>query len=142
MTEVKFFFNVESKLGFACKLAKKAYDGGRKLVVFTPDAAVADEFDRQLWTFSQLSFVPHVRAGHALAAVTPIIITVDDSGLPHHEALLNLGDEPPPFFSRFEQLREIVTTDEADRGRARERSKFYKARGFDVQNQDVKVAHG
>jgi DNA polymerase III subunit chi len=139
MTEVKFFFNVDSKLLFACKLAKKAFTEGRKLVVYSPEARRAEEFDRQLWSYEQLGFVPHVRAGHALAGETPIVIATDDNNLPHHEALLNLGDEPPSFFSRFEHLREIVSTDDDDRLRARERMKFYKSRGFNVETQDMKA---
>jgi DNA polymerase III subunit chi len=140
MTEVKFFFNVDSKIMFACKLAKKAFNDGRKLIVYSPEARRADEFDRQLWAYDQLAFVPHVRAEHALAAETPIVIATGDTNLPHHEALLNLGDEPPPFFSRFEQLREIVSTDAEDRNKARERVKFYKSRGFAVQIQDMKAS--
>ena len=139
MTEVKFFFNVDHKLNFACKLAKKAFEDGRKLVVYAPDAACASEFDRLLWTFSQLSFVPHVRAEHVLASATPIIIATNDQALPHHDALLNLGNEPPPFFSRFEHLREIVSMNEEDRNCARERAKFYKSRGFNVVMQDIKT---
>ena len=139
MTEIKFFFNVDNKMNFACKLAKKAFDGGRRLVVYAPTPALADEFDRALWTFSQLSFVPHVKAGHVLAAETPIIIAQDEGELPHHEALLNLGDEPPSFFSRFSALREVVRADDADRARGRERARFYKSRGFDVTHQDVKA---
>jgi len=137
VTEIKFFFNVDDKLTFACKLAKKAYEGGRKLVVYAPTPSWADEFDRTLWTFSPLSFVPHVKANHALAAETPIIIAHDDAGLAHHEALLNLGDDPPPFFSRFSALREVVLADDNDRARARERARFYKSRGFEVTHQDV-----
>jgi DNA polymerase III subunit chi len=139
MTEVKFFFNVDNKLSFACKLAKRAFDEGRKLIVYSADTRRAEEFDRLLWTFSPLSFVPHVRAQHALAAETPIVIATDDSALPHHDALLNLDDLPPPFFSRFEHLREIVSTDEEDRHHARERVRFYKARGFDIKNVDMKT---
>ncbi len=139
MTEVKFFFNVDNKLDFACRLAKKAFEEGRKLIVFAPSPARAEEFDRLLWSFSQLSFVPHVRATHVLAGETPIIIATDDTALPHHEALLNLGDEPPPFFSRFEHLREIVSMDDDDRLKARDRLKFYKSRGFDIQNHDTKT---
>ena len=143
MTEIKFFFNVDNKLHFACKMAKRAYDDGRKLIVYAPSAKLTDEFDRLLWTFSQLSFVPHVKAAHALAAATPIVIANDDTGLTHHEALLNIGDDPPPFFSRFDALREIVSTDEDDRASARERMKFYKSRGFAVQTQDMLVSrHG
>jgi len=137
MTEVKFFYNVKDKLHFACKLAKRAADEGRRLIVYAPAPALAEEVDHMLWTFSQLSFVPHVRSGHALAAETPIVIAQDEAGLVHHEALLNLGDDPPAFFSRFEQLREVVSQDEEDKRLARERAKFYKSRGFEIVNQDV-----
>ncbi len=137
MTEIKFFFNVDNKLLFACKLAKKAYDGGRKLIVYAPTSSLAEDFDRALWSFAQLSFVPHVRAAHPLAAATPIVIAETDTGLAHHEALLNLGDEPPPFFSRFDALREVVLATEDDRARARERARFYKSRGFAVTHLDV-----
>ena len=137
MTEVKFFFNVDHKLNFACRLAKKAYEDGRKLVVYAPNTRLGAEFDRLLWTFSQLSFVPHVRADHALASETPIIIASDDQALPHHDALLNLSDEPPLFFSRFEFLREVVSADEEDRLKARERLKFYKSRGFNILTHDM-----
>jgi DNA polymerase-3 subunit chi len=141
MTEIKFFFNVDNKLHFACKMAKRAYDDGRKLIVYAPSSKLTDEFDRLLWTFSQLSFVPHVKATHLLAAQTPIVIANNDTNLTHHEALLNMGDDPPPFFSRFDALREIVSTNADDRACARDRAKFYKARGFTVQNQDM-LGHG
>ncbi|MEQ1516497.1 MAG: DNA polymerase III subunit chi [Usitatibacteraceae bacterium] len=70
MTEIKFFFNVDNKLNFACSLAKRAYDGGRKLIVYAPSPRVTDEFDRLLWTFSQLSVVPHVTAA-SMTALLP-----------------------------------------------------------------------
>lgn len=137
MTEVKFFFNVDSRLNFACKLSKAALEQGKKLVVYAPDEARAAEFDRLLWSFAALSFVPHVRADHALARATPIVIANATSALPHHEAILNLSDEPPPYFTRFEYLREVVSMDAEDRARARERQKFYKSRGFEIRNQDM-----
>ncbi len=141
MTEIKFFFNVDNKLHFACKVAKRAYDNGRKLIVYTPSPKLADDFDRLLWTYSPLSFVPHVKAAHPSAAETPIVIATDDAGLTHHEALLNLGDDPPPFFSRFDVLREVVSIDVDDRASARERMKFYKSRGFNIEVQDMRT-HG
>ena len=141
MTEIKFFFNVDNKLNFACRMARRAYDDGRKLIVYAPSLKLADEFDRLLWTFSQLSFVPHVKASHPLAAETPIMIASDDSGLTHHDSLLNIGDDPPPFFSRFDALREVVSSDADDRASARERVKFYKSRGFEVLTHDM-LANG
>ncbi|MFN5541569.1 MAG: DNA polymerase III subunit chi [Betaproteobacteria bacterium] len=140
MTEVKFFFNVDSRLNFACRLSKRALDQGKKLIVYAPDEARAAAFDRLLWSYEALSFVPHVRADHPLAKATPIVIANAASELPHHDALLNLADEPPPYFTRFEYLREVVSTDEADRLRARERYEFYKSRGFEIQRQDMGTA--
>ena len=140
MTEVKFFFNVDSRLGFACRLSKAAMDQGKKLIVYAPDEARASEFDRLLWSYAQHSFVPHVRADHTLAKMTPIVIANANSDLPHHDALLNLDDEPPPYFTRFEFLREVVSTDGDDRAKARERLKFYKSRGFTIQIQDMSAA--
>ena len=137
MTEVKFFFNVDNRLQFSCKLAKRAYDEGKRLIVYSPHLGKVEEFDRTLWTFSQLSFVPHVRSHHPLANETPIVVAMDESHLPHYDALLNLDDEPPPFFSRFEFLREVVSTDQDDRVRARERLKFYKSRGFQIEILDM-----
>ncbi len=141
MTEVKFFFNVDHRLQFACKLSKAAMDQGKRLIVYAPEEARAMEFDRLLWAYSPLSFVPHVRADHALAKETPIVIAHAESALPHHDALLNLADDPPPYFTRFEYLREVVSTDEEDRAKARERLKFYKARGFEIQIQDMAAAN-
>ena len=70
----------------------------------------------------------------------PIVIggSLDDAA--HHDVLLNLGDELPPAFSRFEQLVEIVGTDEAERGPARERFKFYRDRGYAIAAHDLKGA--
>ncbi|MCE2990807.1 MAG: DNA polymerase III subunit chi [Nitrosomonadaceae bacterium] len=141
MTEVKFFFNVDHRLQFACKLSKAAMDQGKRLIVYAPEEARAMEFDRLLWAYSPLSFVPHVRAEHALAKETPIVIAHAESVLPHHDALLNLADDPPPYFTRFEFLREVVSTDDEDRAKARERLKFYKARGFEIQIRDMAAAN-
>ena len=51
---------------------------------------------------------------------------------PHHDVLLNLADEWPPFFASFERLLEVVGADEEDRQRARARFAFYRKRGYDI----------
>jgi DNA polymerase III subunit chi len=141
MTEIKFFFNVDNKIPFACRLAKRAYEDGRKLIIYAASSKLTDEFDRLLWTLAPLSFVPHVKAAHPLATQTAIVLANDESGLTHHDSLINLGDDPPPFFSRFEALREVVSSHADDRDRARERLKFYKSRGFQIQTHDM-LTHG
>jgi DNA polymerase-3 subunit chi len=51
--------------------------------------------------------------------------------------LINLHALPPPFFSRFERLAEIVSRDEVERAAGRERWKFYKARGYEIRSYDL-----
>ena len=133
MTRIDFYHYADDKLRFACRLAAKAFDQSSRVVVYTPDAKVLGEFDRALWTFQSTRFVPHCRADSGLASETPVILSASGEGLPHHDVLLNLADEWPPFFASFERLLEIVARDEEDKSRARERYAFYRKRGYDIQ---------
>ena len=45
--------------------------------------------------------------------------------------------QPPPFFSRFERLAEIVGVDDAAAGR--ERYKFYRERGYELRAHDMRA---
>jgi DNA polymerase-3 subunit chi len=139
VTDIKFFTHVDQRLPFACKWTKKAVEAGHRLVVYAPEPGRAEQIDRLLWTFSQLSFVPHVSAGHALAGETPVVIAAsdDESLLPHRETLLNLSDSAPPWFSTFEALREIVSVQDEERAAARERYKHYQALGYTISSENM-----
>ena len=132
MTRIDFYHYADDKLRFACRLAAKGCEQSSRIVVWSDDAELLGRFDRDLWTFQSTRFVPHVWASSGLAAETPVILATSDENLPHHDVLLNLGNEWPPFFSTFERLLEIVATDEEDKARARSRYAFYKKRGYDI----------
>jgi DNA polymerase III subunit chi len=132
VTRIDFYHYAEDKLRFACKLAATAYERGSRLVVYSADMKTLERFDRDLWTFQATRFVPHCFAGSDLAAETPVVLAADGDALPHHDALLNLGDEWPPFFASFERLLEIVATAEEDKVLARARYAFYRKRGYDI----------
>ena len=137
MTRIDFYRYAQDKMRFGCRLAAKACDHSSRVVVYSPDPQVLAEFDRTLWTFQATRFVPHCSALSHLAAETPVVLSSSGDSLPHHDVLLNLSDEQPPFFATFERLLEIVAADESDKERARARWKFYKDRGYDIQVNDV-----
>jgi len=137
MTQIDFYTHVGNKLHVACKLAAKAHSQGLRVAVLCPDAITAQNFDRLLWSASPLAFVPHCHAAHPLAARTPVIIDHEGATLAHDEVLLNLRDEWPPVFSRFQRLIEIVSEADADRLSARERFKFYRDRGYEIRTHDL-----
>jgi DNA polymerase-3 subunit chi len=138
MTGVEFQFNAPDKVGYACRLLRKAVGKGARLVV-TGEPAVLSELDTALWTFSPLEFIPHCygeAAGSAVLAASPVVLsdTVHDAS--HHEVLVNLGASVPEGFERFERLIEVVTADEEDRVQGRRRWKHYADRGYAIQRHD------
>ena len=137
MTSIDFYHGASDKVQSACRLIGDLHAQGRKVMVYAPAESLADRLDRQLWVQPATGFLPHCRVGAALSAETPVIIvgSLDDAA--HHDVLINLDGDLPPAFSRFERLLEIVGTDEADRGPARERFKFYRDRGYAIAAHDL-----
>ena len=139
MTEVTFHFNAPDKLGHACRLLRKAAASGAKVVV-TGDSALLRELDVALWTFSQLDFVPHCLGSAstpAVLAASPVILVESARSAPHQQVLVNLADGVPEGFERFERLIEVVTVQDEDRERGRQRWKHYADRGYAIKREDI-----
>ncbi len=138
MTRIDFHSNVPDKFHYACRLVRKARAADGKIVLKAERADLA-ALDAALWTFSAAEFLPHVQAGDALAAQTPVILTDDDAAeLPHHHILINLSATPAAQFTRFERLIEIVGADKADVESGRQRYSFYKRQGYQLNHHVVK----
>ena len=137
MTTIDFYTHVDDRLGVAARIVAKAFASHRNVRVFTPDRTTSDAMDRLLWLQTALSFLPHCRMDSPLASQTPI--WVDET--PDHNGpcavLVNLHSAPPPFFSRFERLAEIVGVDEADAAAARDRFRFYRERGYELRTHNL-----
>jgi DNA polymerase-3 subunit chi len=142
MTEVAFHFNAPDKLGYACRLLRKAADKGAKVVV-TGEAGLLRDLDVALWTFAPLEFLPHCHAASSSAATvaaSPVVLADATGDAPHHEVLVNLGQPVPEGFERFERLIEVVTQDDDDRQQARRRWKHYADRGYAIVRHDLGAA--
>jgi len=136
MTQIDFYTHVTQPLKLAAKIIAKAYRIHGSVRVLTPDAATTQALDRLLWLDPPLSFLPHCRMDSAIASETPIWI---DERLEHSgpaAVLLNLHAEPPPFFSRFERLAELVASDERNVAAGRARFRFYRERGYELRQHD------
>lgn len=138
MTEIAFHFNASDKLDYACRLLRKAVASGARVVV-TAEPPALQQLDVALWTFSALEFVPHCTAQAApdVLACSPVVLTRVPSAAQHHRVLVNLSDDVPDGFERFERLIEVVSGDDADRQAARRRWKHYADRGYAIVRHDV-----
>lgn len=137
MTRISFLHGAADRIQAAAQWLQQAWARREPVLVYVPDEGQATQLDRILWTQPQLSFLPHCRADAPLAAETPILLTDRLDEPPQDGCLLNLSNELPPTFSRFEQLVEIVSTSDGDRLPARERFKFYRERGYAIDNRDI-----
>jgi DNA polymerase-3 subunit chi len=131
MTRIDFHTNISDKLSYACRLARKAYSAGGKLVLLAEDAGQAARLNDALWNLSETDFLPHVMAGDPLAAQTPIIVTDSDTvELPHGDMLVNLTRRAPANLDRFQRVFEIISTDEDDAAAGRKRYVAYKQQSY------------
>lgn len=144
MTEVSFHFNVADRTHYTCRLVRKATRAGASVVLTGAPAALA-HFDRALWTFDDLEFLPHAmpkpgqRVTGQMAAATKVWLLQDAAEAPQHDVLVNLGVDAPAGFESFAKLIEVVTPDEADRSAARVRWKHYANRGYAITRHEVVV---
>jgi len=140
MTKVLFCHGAQDRLQAAAAwLLQAGLDDqpAPAIIVYAPDARVAERFDQLLWTTPATGFIAHCRADSPLATETPVLIASNLEHLPQDGQLLNLSDELPPGFSRFENLVEIISVDDAARLPARDRVKYYRDRGYDIQYRDL-----
>jgi len=137
VTEISFHFNVTDRTDYTCRLVRKASRLGASVVLAGPAEALM-HFDRALWIFDDLEFLPHVllRPGQPVAPrlrATKVWLAQDAGQSGHHEVLVNLGPQAPAGFESFDKVVEIVSVDEADRAAARVRWKHYKTRGYAIR---------
>jgi DNA polymerase III subunit chi len=137
MTRIEFLHSAADRIQSASLWLQQAWGLRQRVLVYVPDRELATRLDRILWTQPALSFVPHCHAADPLAAETAILLTDQLDSPPQESCLLNLDNQLPPGFSRFERLIEIVGVDAADRLPARERFKFYRERGYAIDSRDI-----
>lgn len=139
MTEVAFHFGAPDKLGYTCRLLRKAVGSGAKVLVVAEDE-VLQQLDVDLWAISPTDFVPHcVGAVDALVQQQCPVVLATRIGpeLVHKQVLVNLAQSVAEGFEKFERVIEVVGTDEDDRGLARLRWKYYTELGYQITRHDL-----
>ena len=143
MTQIDFYILNDSQPGalplFTCRLTEKAYRQGHPVYIHTESDRQLQQLDELLWTFRDGSFLPHRihAAGSDSAGEQPILLgrTVEPDG--PGDVLLNLAEEVPVFFSRFNRVAELVGGDDNRIAAARSRYRFYKDRGYSLNTHNL-----
>lgn len=130
----------KARLMFACKLIEKAYNNQYCLDVRTNNEQTSQQMDDMLWTFREGSFVPHELFD--LASIgSPILIAADFTkrqlSAEIKSVLVNLGDDVPGNFDRYQRITEIVSADPVIKQQARSRFQFYRDKGYAPESHNI-----
>ena len=127
-----------SRALFACRLADKAYRMKHPVYIHAESEQQAAHMDDLLWTFSQGSFLPHALSDQITGDTSPIVIGYTNE-LPatHTDVLINMASDVPLFFSHFERVAEIIDQSPEQKQIGRERYRFYRDRGYDLQSHNI-----
>jgi len=140
MTRIDFYILSDSQAQareiYACRLADKAYQLGHHIHIHSESAQQAQQLDELLWSVRAGSFIPHAQYGDD--PQLPVTIGFDAEPQENTDILINLSAEAPAFFSRFERVAEIVNEDPQYKEQARERFRFYRDRGYELQHHQIK----
>ncbi len=143
MTRIDFY-SLETGSGgdrflLTCRLVERIRAADLRILIHCPDPEFARHLDRLLWTFRDDSFLPHGIVGRTDPALTPVLIGHDGSPPTEDQALINLADEVPEFFSRFERVCEPLDHEPTILEAGRRRFRFYQDRGYPLEHHSLRL---
>lgn len=124
----------QARRRFACRLAQKIYMSKLTLYIRTANEAESALLDELLWTFDDISFVPHA-VGTQLTDGTPVVI----NHLPYQQATdvtMNLTDATLND-TKSERLCELVLGLPESTQLARKRYKDYQAQSLKLNTYKI-----
>lgn len=141
MTRIDFYVlesqQAQAQGRLACRLADKAWSRQHQVYIHTNTQQQSEQLDRLMWVYQDGSFLPHCLQNTAYSIETPILIGHDHEPEQATDVLINLADDVPPFYSRFERIVELVTGDEITRQKSRQRYKYYRDRGYAIETHKL-----
>ena len=124
-----------------CKIIKEYYKKKYKIFVSSRSNDLVNELNYLLWTFEQISFVPHCTTKY-YDKDSPILFSGRDSypetiNLKEYDVWLNLDDEVEENYTDFEIILEVVSQNEEQRILSRKRYLNYQKNNYEVKHEKI-----
>lgn len=102
---------------------------------------MAEQLDNLLWTYHDISFIPHELLIDHETQQSPVMIGWKNLFPQTNEVLLNLASEIPTDVERFARIIEIVSGDGSSRQQARNKYREYRNRGYELHDHNIDSDH-
>ncbi|WP_370978027.1 DNA polymerase III subunit chi [Agaribacterium sp. ZY112] len=144
MTRISFYVlsseQEQQRLLFCCKLVEKAVNQGKRVLIHVNDAETAEQLDDLLWSFKPEAYLPHAIIGGELddeLHELPIAISSGQDCELHHDVLVNLANELPPWFARFERFAQVINQQQELLQASRKHYSFFRERGYPIETNKL-----
>ncbi len=135
MTRISFYVGrsnaLRARLLLACKVLEKAQVQALNTYIHLDSAETCRQLDELIWTYNDLSFIPHNLAPKREEGVR-VQLGYDYEPMENCDFLINLSNKEPEFFGRFVRMAEILDQEPAILHAGRERYKLYRDRGYNL----------
>ena len=132
MTHIEFIFNVVDKTTLAIGLTEQLIRRNRSALIYFEDQKAIDDFSLAL--SEKELFMPHLIDENAL--LNKLSLTQSKLDL-MDDTLINFASKEIKGFSRYLKMYELVGHDDEDKNSARERYRFYKDCGYQINSMDA-----
>lgn len=123
---------------YACRVVEKLITEHRPIYLCLATLEEAHDLDQRLWTFSDISFIPHQLYPSTSEITAPVIIGYPELPAPTPTtSLINLTDDFPANYGEFHQLIEVIPNQDSCKTKARERFRTYRSQGYSIQTFDI-----
>lgn len=123
------------------RLASQLINQNHKIYCSVDTEAEAEQLDQILWTFNDISFLPHKIRNIDKHSAAPLEICFNAmQPLPtDHDVWINLSHfhSLPNWYAQFNCIVEMVWEEEKIKQRGRERYKIYKSLGYAVEHHTI-----
>ncbi len=121
---------------FFSRLIEKIYLKNLRLDLVTNNNEASERWDRVLWTYRDISFLPHEQAG----SLAPIQIFTTENLQKKADILLNLTDSCPALFMEYPRIIDRSTEEPGAKAHARERYRQYRDAGATITTHPLQAS--
>ena len=131
----------ESMERVSCLFAEECLRADLRLCIHVEDEASVERLDQALWTFRDISFVPHQCVATGGPDPDPLITIGCPDQLPDvgHGVLFNLAGLQPQHYPGYARLIELVSGAQQQRQVSRARYRRYRGLGYALEQVEVPV---
>jgi len=137
-----YILNAKDDINYAiCKIIKKYFEQEKRVIVSSKDQNVINNINNLLWTFEQLSFIPHC-IEKDYDSLTPVLLMDtnfknDSISKKDYNIFINLDDEEKTDYHDHDVIVEVVSDNERIKKLAREKYLYYKKNKLNVKHENL-----